>query len=60
MRGSRPRDGLPLTKLAGGASNCAGRMTTIEEDTFYGRCQAAGEAITARSGLPDKAKFPVL
>ena len=38
----------------------AGRMTTIDEDTFYARCQAAGEAITARSGLPDKAKFPVL
>jgi len=38
----------------------AGRMTIIDEDTFYGRRQAAGEAITARSGLPDKAKFPVL
>lgn len=37
-----------------------GRMTTIDEETFYGRCQAAGEAITARSGLPDKAKWPVL
>ena len=37
----------------------AGRMTTIDEDTFYDRCQQAGEAITARSGLPDKAKFPV-
>ena len=36
----------------------AGRMTTIDEDTFYSRCQTAGEAITARSGLPDKAKFP--
>ena len=35
-----------------------GRMTTIDEETFYGRCQAAGEAITARSGLPDKAKWP--
>jgi len=38
----------------------AGRMTTIDEDTFHARCQTAGEAITARSGLPDKAKFPVL
>jgi 5-methylthioadenosine/S-adenosylhomocysteine deaminase len=38
----------------------AGRMTTIDEDTFYSRCQQAGEAITARSGLPDKSKFPVL
>ena len=36
-----------------------GRMTTIDEETFYARCQAAGEAITTRSGLPDKAKFPV-
>jgi cytosine/adenosine deaminase-related metal-dependent hydrolase len=35
-----------------------GRMTTIDEESFYGRCQAAGEAITARSGLPDKAKWP--
>ena len=34
-------------------------MTTIDEDTLYDRCQRAGEAITARSGLPDKAKFPV-
>ncbi len=37
-----------------------GRMTTIDEETFYARCQAAGEAITARSGLPDKAKWPML
>ncbi len=36
-----------------------GRTTTIDEESFYGRCQAAGEAITARSGLPDKAKWPV-
>jgi 5-methylthioadenosine/S-adenosylhomocysteine deaminase len=35
-------------------------MTTIDEGTFYDRCQRAGEAITARSGLPDKAKWPVL
>ena len=38
----------------------AGLMTTIDEGTFYDRCQRAGEAITARSGLPDKAKWPVL
>jgi cytosine/adenosine deaminase-related metal-dependent hydrolase len=38
----------------------AGRMTTIDEETFYARCQRAGEAVTARSGLPDKAKFPIL
>ncbi|MDE0614593.1 MAG: amidohydrolase family protein [bacterium] len=37
----------------------AGRMTTIDEDTFYTRCQEAGEAVVGRSGLPDKAKFPV-
>ena len=37
-----------------------GQMTTIDEGTFYDRCQRAGEAITARSGLPDKAKWPVL
>ncbi|MDC3332065.1 amidohydrolase family protein [Ilumatobacter sp.] len=37
-----------------------GQMTTIDEGTFYNRCQMAGEAITARSGLPDKAKWPVL
>ena len=37
----------------------AGRMTTIDEDAFWPACQAAGEAITTRSGLPDKAKFPM-
>ena len=36
----------------------AGRMTTIDETELYARAQAAGEAITLRSGLPDKAKFP--
>jgi cytosine/adenosine deaminase-related metal-dependent hydrolase len=38
----------------------AGRMTTIDEEGFFARCQAAGESITARSGLPDKAKYPIL
>jgi len=38
----------------------AGRMTTIDEDRFWAQCQEAGEAITSRSGLPDKAKYPVL
>ena len=38
----------------------AGRMTTIDEDRFWAQCQAAGEAITSRSGLPDKSKYPVL
>lgn len=37
-----------------------GQMTTIDEGTFYNRCQMAGEAITARSGLPDKAKWPLV
>ena len=37
----------------------AGRALTVDEDTFYDRCQQAGEAVVARSGLPDKAKFPV-
>ena len=37
-----------------------GRMTTIDEERFWARCQEAGEAIATRSGLPDKAKYPVL
>jgi len=36
----------------------AGRMTTIDEDALWVAAQAAGEAITMRSGLPDLAKFP--
>ena len=36
----------------------AGRMTTIDESALYAAAQSAGEAITIRSGLPDKAKFP--
>jgi cytosine/adenosine deaminase-related metal-dependent hydrolase len=36
------------------------RCTTIDEDALWARAQDAGEAITARSGLPDKAKWPVL
>jgi len=36
----------------------AGRMTTIDESALYAAAQKAGEAITIRSGLPDKAKFP--
>jgi 5-methylthioadenosine/S-adenosylhomocysteine deaminase len=34
-------------------------MTTVDEEALYAAAQEAGEAITARSGLPDKAKFPV-
>lgn len=36
-----------------------GRMTTVDEEALYAEAQRMGEAITARSGLPDKAKFPV-
>ena len=37
-----------------------GRMTTVDEDALYAAAQSAGEDITTRSGLPDKAKYPVL
>ena len=37
-----------------------GQMTTIDEQALYAQSQLAGEAITTRSGLPDKAKWPVL
>jgi 5-methylthioadenosine/S-adenosylhomocysteine deaminase len=36
------------------------RCTTIDEDALYAAAQAAGEAITARSGLPNRAKWPVV
>lgn len=35
-----------------------GRMTTLDEEALYAEAQRMGEAITARSGLPDKAKYP--
>ncbi len=35
-----------------------GHCTTIDEDRLWARAQEMGEAITARSGLPDKAKYP--
>jgi 5-methylthioadenosine/S-adenosylhomocysteine deaminase len=35
------------------------KMTTVDEEALYASAQRAGEAITARSGLPDKAKFPI-
>ncbi len=35
------------------------RMTTIDEAELYARSQVAGEMITARSGLPDKSKYPI-
>jgi len=33
-------------------------LTTLDEHDLYRRAQAAGEAIVARSGLPDRAKWP--
>ena len=38
----------------------AGRMLTVDEDKLWADAQQAGEAITVRSGLPDKSKYPVL
>ena len=35
------------------------RCTTIDEDALWAQAQQMGESITARSGLPDKAKWPV-
>ncbi|MEM8903209.1 MAG: amidohydrolase family protein [Actinomycetota bacterium] len=37
-----------------------GHVTTIDEERMWVDAQAAGEAITMRSGLPDKSKYPVL
>ncbi|SEP01611.1 amidohydrolase family protein [Trujillonella endophytica] len=34
------------------------RCTTIDEDDLLRRAQAAGEGVVARSGLPDRAKWP--
>ncbi len=36
-----------------------GHCTTVDEAKLWADAQHMGEAITARSGLPDKAKFPV-
>jgi cytosine/adenosine deaminase-related metal-dependent hydrolase len=36
------------------------RCISIDEDRLWADAQRMGEAITARSGLPDKAKFPLL
>lgn len=35
-----------------------GHCTTIDEERLWAQAQEMGEAITARSGLPDKAKYP--
>jgi cytosine/adenosine deaminase-related metal-dependent hydrolase len=37
-----------------------GRMTTIDESALWAKAQEMGEAITVRSGLPDKSKYPLL
>lgn len=37
-----------------------GHCTTIDEERLWADAQRMGESITARSGLPDKAKFPML
>lgn len=36
-----------------------GEMTTVDEQAIYAAAQEAGESICARSGLPDKAKYPI-
>ena len=36
-----------------------GHCTTIDENELWAKAQRMGESITARSGLPDKAKFPM-
>ena len=35
------------------------RLTTVDTERLYERAQRAGEAVVARSGLPDLAKWPV-
>jgi 5-methylthioadenosine/S-adenosylhomocysteine deaminase len=36
------------------------RLTTVDEFDLYRRAQAAGESIVARTGLPNRAKWPVV
>ncbi len=36
-----------------------GHMTTIDEDALWSEAQRLGEMVVQRSGLPDKAKYPV-
>lgn len=38
----------------------SGHCTGIDEPRLWAQAQSMGEAIAARSGLPDKAKFPML
>ncbi len=37
-----------------------GHCVTIDEEKLWADAQSMGEAITARSGLPDKSKYPML
>ncbi len=37
-----------------------GHMTTIDERELWDRAQRAGEAVIARSGLPDRSKWPMI
>ena len=37
-----------------------GHMTTIDEAALWAEAQALGEAVVTRSGLPDRAKYPIL
>ncbi|WP_420451384.1 amidohydrolase family protein [Ilumatobacter sp.] len=37
-----------------------GRVTTIDEDALWAEAQRRGERIVVRSGLPDRAKYPIL
>jgi cytosine/adenosine deaminase-related metal-dependent hydrolase len=37
-----------------------GHLTTIDEDALWAEAQWRGEAVVTRSGLPDRAKFPIL
>ena len=36
-----------------------GKVLGLDEDRLWAQAQEAGEAICARSGLPDKAKYPI-
>ena len=35
-----------------------GHSTLVDEERLFARAQEMGESISARSGLPDKAKYP--
>ena len=37
-----------------------GHCTTIDEQKLWADAQKMGGSITARSGLPDKAKYPTI